>query len=182
MGTPVAIKAALGLAAVAAILAISSSTSKRKTMTVFGKRMAIVETALNEVGESDSSKYGAAPGVDWCGIFDLWVYHENGVLTDVEWAYAEDVSGDGKIDFGFLMVPPNALPMTNDPEPADIAYFNTNQHHAMVREVREDEVDLINGNGKGGKVTLSTVPRSKVTAFFSVAPYLKDSLFPENVS
>ncbi len=174
------VKVVVGLAGVAAILLVTSS--RKRTMSIFGKRMSIVETALSEVGSSDASKYGAAPGVDWCGIFDLWVYHRNGILTDVEWAYAEDVSGDGKVDFGFLMVPPKALPMTNSPEPGDIAYFNRNQHHAMVSEVRDDEVDLINGNGSGGKVTLSTVKRRDVTAFFSVAPYLKDSVFPENVS
>lgn len=175
------LKAFLGLAVVGAVVAIASSTSNRKSapMTTFGKRMAIVETALNEVGNSDASKYGAVPGVDWCGIFILWDYHENGILTDVDWAYAEDVNRDGKTDFGFLMVAPNALPVTNNPEPADVAYFNKNQHHALVRAVRDDEIDLINGNGKGGRVTLSTVNRHDVTAFFSVAPYLRDSVFPE---
>lgn len=175
-----AVAIAAGLAAATVVLLISNS-GKRK-MTVFGKRMSIVETALNEVGNNDSSKYGAAPGVDWCGIFDLWVYHQNGILTDVEWAYAEDINRDGKTDFGFLMVPPKALPMTNSPEPGDVAYFNKNQHHALVEAVRDDEVDLINGNGLGGRVTRSTVPRSKATAYFSVAPYLKDSVFPENVT
>lgn len=175
------IKAALGFAAVATVIAVASS-SKRKTMSVFGKRMAIVETALDEEGNSDASKYGAAPGVDWCGIFDLWVYHQNGILTDVEWAYAEDVSGDGRIDYGFLMVPPKALPMTNSPEPGDIAYFNRNQHHALVEDVRGDMIDLINGNGLGGKVTRSTVNRQEVAAFFSVAPYLRESVFPESVA
>lgn len=178
MATTVA-KAAIGLGALAAILLV---TSGKRKMSTFGKRMAIVETALNEVGNSDSSKYGARPGADWCGIFDLWVYHENGILTDVEWAYAEDINHDGKTDFGFLMVPPHALPMTNTPEPGDIAYFNTNQHHAMVAEVRDTEVDLINGNGLGGKVTTSTVPRSKATAYFSVAPYLRDSILPEGIT
>lgn len=171
-------KVALALAAFGVVILATVSTRK-EPMSVFGKRMAIVETALNEVGESDSSKYGAAPGVDWCGIFDLWVYHQNGVLLQVEWAYAEDINHDGKTDYGFLMVPPYALKMTNDPQPGDIAYFNRNQHHAMVSAVRDDEVDLVNGNGIGGKVTVSTVKKSAVTAFFSVEDYLMDSVLPE---
>jgi len=163
-------------------LLISDNTNKKaQTMTTFGKRMSIVRTALEEVGQSDASKYGAPKGVDWCGIFDLWVYHQNGILTDVNWAFAEDINRDGKTDFGFLMVSPKALPMTNSPEPGDIAYFNKNQHHALVESVRGDEIDLINGNGIGGKVTRGTVKRFQVTAFFSVAPYLKDSIFPNAI-
>lgn len=174
-------KVALALAAFGVVF-LATSSNRKEPMSTFGKRMAIVETALNEVGESDASKYGAAPGVDWCGIFDLWVYHQNGILTQVDWAYAEDINHDGKTDFGFLMVPPNALPMTNSPEPGDVAYFNRNRHHALVSDVRDDEVDLVNGNGKGGKVTTSTVKKSAVTAFFSVAPYLRNSTMPEGIA
>lgn len=158
-------------------------------MSIQGKRMAIVTTALNEVGNSEPKKYylGVVKGIvsghlDWCGIFGLWVYHQNGILTDVTWHFGDDTNHDGHPEFGFLMVPPKALPMTNTPEPGDIAYFNRKQHHAVVEAVQINEISLINGNGLGGKVTRSTTHRQAVTAFFSIAPYLKDSVFPENIS
>lgn len=165
-------KLVLGLAIILGVITVARPRKKGTAMIPDEKRRDIVNTALAELGSRDAAKYGAAPGVDWCGIFVLWVYHQNDVLPHVRWAYAEDINRDGRTDYGFLMVPPYALPQTRRPEPGDVAYFNRNQHHALVEAVRDNVVDLINGNGEGGKVTRSTVPISSVTAFFSIAPYL----------
>jgi hypothetical protein len=64
--------------------------------------------------------------------------------------------------------------MTYVPKPGDIAYFEKNQHHAIVAAINTDgTVDLINGNGTGGAVTESRPAKTKVTAFFSIQPLLE---------
>lgn len=132
------------------------------------KRAAMVEAALAEVGKADLDKYfaSAAPnaigsGVNWCGIFALWALHQAGIAPGVTWVVSK----------GFLY----RLKQTSEPKPGDIAYFDKNQHHAIVRAVRADEVDLINGNGTGGVVSLSTAPKSKARAYFSIERFLEGS-------
>ena len=93
-------------------------------------------------------------GQAWCGAFALWALHKAGVARNVFW----------QVGNGFL----SHFPTTSNPQPGDIAYFNQYQHEAVISSVTSATVGLINGNGTGGKVTVSTVPRSSVTAFYNV--------------
>lgn len=133
-------------------------------------RALVVRAATAEVGSSDAAKYWAdampgvnAKGLDWCGAFCLWALHQAGLALDRHWVIGK----------GFILVGPHPLPTTKDPKPGDIAYFNKNQHQAIVSSVSPTAVTLINGNGTGGKVSPSTVLKSAVTAFFSIEPLLK---------
>lgn len=127
------------------------------------RRAAVVAAARSQIGRTDPAPYwervyGSYPGksYSWCGVFDLWALHEAG-LTSQNW-----VTGIG-------FIAPLGLRTTVYPEPGDIAYFSRNQHHAIVDHVNDDgTVELINGNGIGGAVTVSTVPTSSVTAFYSI--------------
>lgn len=130
------------------------------------KRAQVVELARAELGKRDLARYfasaapaflGSNPAPEWCGIFGLYVLRTVG-LTDWQW----------RIGLGFLY----RLPVTTSPKPGDMAYFDKNQHHAIVAGVRGDEVDLINGNGMGGVVTASTAPLSKAKAYYSIQPLL----------
>lgn len=132
-------------------------------------RDAVVLAALSQVGSSDAARYWAdvMPGVnagklDWCGAFALWCLHQAGLALDRHWVIGK----------GFILVGPHPLPTTTDPKPGDIAYFNHNQHQAIVSAVTASGVELVNGNGSAGKVSISTVPKSAVTAFFSIEPLL----------
>lgn len=129
-----------------------------------GKRERVVAAALSQVGKSDAEKYWADVMTtmerprDWCGAFVLWALHRAGLARGWYW----------EVGKGFLY----RLPTTRDPKPGDVAYFTTNQHHAVVTAVRPTEVDLVNGNGTGGKVTRSTAQRANVAGFYSIEPLL----------
>lgn len=132
-------------------------------------RSKVTAAARSQLGSSDAAKFwaDASPrvnmfGADWCGAFALWALHQAGLALDWEW----------EPSLGFLMTKKHQLPITKKPEPGDIAYFEHNQHHAVVAEVTDTDVTLINGNGAGGVVTEVTVPRMGVTAFFSIGPLL----------
>lgn len=124
------------------------------------KRWLVVYFASREVGNSSPLKYWQSAGASqllgqaWCGAFALWALHKAKVATNVFW----------KTGSGFL----SNFPTTLTPQSGDIAYFNQYQHEAVISSVTSDTVSLINGNGTGGKVTTSTVPRSSVTAFYNV--------------
>lgn len=131
------------------------------------QRAEVVNAALREVGSGDAQKYWdvSAPGVaigkgiSWCGGFALWALKQAGLATNVFWEFGK----------GFLY----KLPTTKNPQPGDIAYLTKNQHHAVVSSTNADgSVNLINGNGAGGKVSLSTTPRSSIAAFYSIDPLL----------
>lgn len=132
-------------------------------------RAQVVRIATEEEGKSDALKYNAGvlvsttPAKYWCGIFNLWVLHQAGLAKNTKW-----ITGTG-----FLY----QLPKTSDPKPGDTAYFSKEQHHAIVGEVNSDgTVTLINGNGAGGKVSFSRVPKSSVTAFYSIKPFIDQVL------
>ena len=132
-------------------------------------RSAVVFAALSQVGNTDPKPYwdDVLPNTDvghadWCGAFALWALHQAGLALDRQWV----------IGRGFILVGPNPLPQTTDPQPGDIAYFNKNQHEAIIESVTPGAVQLINGNGTGGAVSVSTVPRSAVTAFYSIKSLL----------
>lgn len=128
-------------------------------------RTRVLRAARSRLGASDASEFWAdtLPGMpssswpaDWCGAFVLWALHQAGLARGLSW----------QIGSGFLI--PN-LAQTSDPKPGDVAYFDHNQHEALIESIKPDgTLTLLNGNGDGGKVTESTVPRSAVTAFFSL--------------
>jgi hypothetical protein len=133
-------------------------------------RARVVAAAEGELGKSDARPYwlevsNGAQGPfppNWCGAFALWALHKAGLGLSRHWVVGK----------GFLLTPP-ALPQTRTPEPGDVAYFERLQHQAIVAKVYPDgSVDLLNGNGTGGKVTRSHVQPSQVTAFFSIAPLI----------
>lgn len=131
-------------------------------------RQAIVEIALSEVGQVDPRIYlldalGRYETVSWCGIFALWVYRRAGI-TNALWATGPRV-------YGFVY--PLHLGSTIAPKPGDLAYFTRNQHHAIVAAATKDEVTLVNGNGEGSKVTITTQLRLSVASFFSIEPLIR---------
>jgi hypothetical protein len=125
----------------------------------------VVRLAMSELGKSEPSRYWdevltpdeTRPEHSWCGAFALWVLRSLG-LTD--WTY--DRNGAWFYQ----------LPATKHPEPGDLAFMQGIRHLAIVSAVGPDSVDLVNGAGTGGKVTTSTVSRSAVTEFRSIAPLL----------
>src|ERR1700690_1872672 len=135
--------------------------------TMVDKRSLVVNAAMSQVGSGDAQKYwdATAPGVTankslaWCGAFALWAIKQAGLAGSWFWQLGK----------GFLY----QLPITHSPQPGDVAYFSKMQHHAVVQSVNPDgTVNLINGNGAGGKVSLSTSPQSAVAAFYSIQPLL----------
>lgn len=133
------------------------------------KRIAVASAALREVGNSDAVKYWSRVRREpppyphaWCGAFALWCLKEAGLASDIYW---RDV-------LGFLMVRPHVLEIVHAPDTGDIAYFNHNQHHAVVCHATNGIVRLVNGNGEKGKVTISDTPLENVSYFFSIGRLL----------
>ena len=130
-------------------------------------RRAVVRAAVREPGDKPrvAEYWKAALGhdgehpPDWCGALPLWALKRAGLARDLQW----------EVGKGFLY----HLPTTSVPKPGDIAYFNKNQHHAIVQAVNSDgTVSLINGNGTQGHITQSRPNRSAVTAFYSIKPLI----------
>ncbi len=160
----------LGGLAGAGILALLLRGDKNPLVSL-SPRQRVVQAALSQMGSTDKAKYWASAlpgqnpaGLDWCGAFALWCLHQAGLATTWYW----------QISVGFLMTTQHRLPTTTMPQPGDIAYFNTNQHEAVVVGVDNVNrtVDLANGNGHLGAVSPSTIPWNSVTAFFSIEPLL----------
>lgn len=141
-------------------------------------RAAVVAAAVSQLGNNNPAPYWAdvLPGkdagdADWCGAFALWCLHQAGLALDWFW----------EIESGFALSDKHqSLPQTKAPLPGDMAYFDHNQHMAVVELVSASAVQLINGNGNGGAVTRSTAARSSVTAFFSIAPLLAEAGLPNS--
>ncbi len=148
-------------------------------------RRQVVEAAKSQVDNSDPSKYwldtiGTRRGPKhWCGAFALWALHQAGLAISWRWVIGK----------GFLW----RLERTKDPKPGDIAYFNLQQHHAVVIEVTADRVHLVNGNSrpKGvlkipSMVVINERPRKDVTAFYSIAglipPFTPNNPPPDEVA
>lgn len=132
-------------------------------------RNAVVDAAFKEVGNSSSTKYwkDVLPSTNqyptsWCGAFALWALHQAGLAKSINWI----------IGIGFLY----KLPQTKSPKVGDIAYFTVNQHQAIIASLNDDMVTLINGNGEAGKVSVSTIGKSRVTAFYSIQPLIDQVL------
>lgn len=133
-------------------------------------RLRVAQAALSQVGKGDASVYwadvlpGYPPGSypkDWCGGFALWSLHQAGLGKNLFWV----------IGLGFLS---GNLPETGVPQVGDIAYFDTNEHEAVIVGVDyvRGTMDLVNGNGTGGVVSTSTTPISHAAGIYSIAPLL----------
>lgn len=130
-------------------------------------RARVVRAAESQIGQTDASPYWAdvLPGTppsgypkDWCGAFALWCLHQAGLAKDLDWIVGR----------GFLF----NLPTTTSPQPGDIAYFDSNEHQAVVVGVSPAVVSLINGNGTAGAVSPSTADISHAAGYYSIAPLL----------
>lgn len=153
--------------AIAVLAAVGAATSLWALWPV-SPRLRVAQYAQSQLGRSDASPYWAdtLPGTppsgypkDWCGGFALWALHQAGLGKNLNWI----------IGVGFL----DKLSTTQNPQVGDIAYFDNNQHHAVVVAVNADgTVSLVNGNGTGGAVSASVVPRSHVAGFYSIASLL----------
>lgn len=171
---------------VSAFAALGIGTLYMFSTPVDPRRKQIVNAVLSQIGEKDPLPYwrDAMPNAseseypkDWCGGFALWAVHQGGIGKTLEWLIANP--NDPKHLQGFLI--PNLM-QTRNPQPGDIAYFDHNQHHAVVADVFGDSVQLVNGNGVGEQVTVSSLPKQAVTAFFSIEPLLKKSPLPAVVT
>lgn len=139
-------------------------------------RVRVTDAATGQLGVTDARRFWAdvlPPGTpvssypkDWCGAFALWALHQAGLGKGVLWEF-------GPPNYGFLY----RLPHTNDPEPGDIAYFDHNQHHAIVTDVGlpGGRLGLLNGNGTGGAVTASSIDPSEALGFYSIAPLIAEA-------
>jgi hypothetical protein len=158
-----------GLAILGIVIVYRKRLMSLSFVPTISPRQAVVNAALGEVGSNDTMKYWslAAPGstigkgISWCGAFALWALKQAGLALNIFWVFGK----------GFLS---GNLPITKDPQPGDVAYVDKPyQHHAIVQSVNPDgTINLINGNGENGKVSLSTTPRSHVTAFYSIQPLI----------
>lgn len=148
----------------AACVAIAAALGLRGRTTADGLRARVVEIAGSQLGQANLNEYfrAVAPqfiggNPSWCGIFALWALQQAG-LTDWRWETGR----------GFLY----RLPQTRDPKPGDIAYYDANQHQAVVVRRRGDIVDVLNGNGVGGVVTASSPAFAKARAYYSIEPLI----------
>ena len=133
-------------------------------------RSLVVWSGLFRVGYADPETYwrrvGVKHGADstsfeppfpphWCGAFHLWCLHEAGLC---DWPWVIDSGND---TWGYCW----RLQLTNKPQPGDAAYFTKNQHHAIwVGDGR-----IVNGNGKGGEVTVTWVHNDhEPDAYYSI--------------
>jgi hypothetical protein len=129
-------------------------------------RMQVVNAAISQIGPQDPQKYWLDvvpehPGFKgaWCGGFALWAIRQAGIAQDVHW----------EIGKGFCY----QLPITKNPLPGDIAYFDQPyQHHAIVESIQDDSVNTIDGNQPGNQVLRRTRPIETVTAFYSIDPFI----------
>lgn len=132
-------------------------------------RARVVQRATDMLGVTDARAFWRdvlPPGTpesaypkDWCGAFALWCLHQAGLGLDLSW----------EVGMGFL----EHLPTTQHPQAGDIAYFDNNEHHAVVTDPDvgiPGSVGLINGNGNAGAVSAST--SSGAAAYYSIQPLI----------
>ncbi len=132
----------------------------------------IVAWAESQEGESDPQRYwlsaigrpASDPETDWCGAFVLTALHRQGIALNRKWALGK----------GLEATLPE-LEKTKNPERGDIAYFTQSQHVAIVAEVTGNTVRLVNGNGAGGRVTITNRPLKDAKAYYSIAQYLRET-------
>lgn len=171
-----------GLAAIGAGLAFWSAMRDEDRPTpiplpepspdVLRGRDAVVAYARGEIGQQDPAKYwgDVLPGTTggypphWCGGFTLWALHQAGLAKTINW----------KIGKGYCY----QLPITRNPQPGDMAYFDQPyQHHAVVVDVSGDTLTTVDGNQPGQTVRERTrsIAATK-PVFYSIAPLLDGTL------
>lgn len=103
---------------------------------------------------------------EWCGALALRCLHAAKLGLAYKWMF-------GPPHYGFLF----RLEQTHEPEPGDIAYLDKPwQHHAIVTDVEGDTVHTIDGNqGASAPIKTHEAPRSHWTAFYSIAPLLREA-------
>lgn len=160
--------AAIG-AAIGGVFLLKRDTAGSSGCTEADFRQRVVDAAKSQVGKKNLNVYfaDAAPQYvnqhpEWCGIFALWCLHQAGLGKDIQWETAK----------GFL----KAAWQTSDPKPGDIAYYEQYQHQAVVLDVHADTVDLANGNGSGGVVSLSSPARAKAKAYYSIQKLIDEAV------
>jgi len=174
---------------------LRSAVVKASFATMTDIRGEVVAAAESQIGLSEPEPYWLACNVErpfppaWCGAFALWSLKRAGLACAWDW----------QIGRGFLW----RLTLTSSPQIGDIAYFAKHQHHAVVSaflipsrqpfaghvstvETNEyyaktdppSHVELVNGNGKDGRVTQTVTPTRYVTAFYSIDRLLTPSELP----
>lgn len=142
-------------------------------------RSALVVRAQLEIGEQDPDKYwrvvqpklmGNKHRISWCGGFALWCLREV-KLCDWEWI----IYGSDGNKSGFLF----RLKRTDSPLPGDIAYFEKNQHHAIVEKTDDELVHSIDGNTmpyprEGVRAYIRH--RNEISAFYSIASLISEQV------
>jgi hypothetical protein len=135
------------------------------------KRDLVNVIARAKLGLADPSPFWARCQVPrpfppaWCGGFALSCLIEAGLCR---WPWLFATATDKRSGFLYRLSPPRRRPDGI----GDIAYFEKHQHHAIVGRIDGDSVELINGNGEGGRVSLSTKNVGDVTAFYSIGRLL----------
>lgn len=132
-------------------------------------RATVAAIALSQLGNKDAERYwsevsvGAHPKTSWCAAFVLWVLRKAG-LTD--WTY--DANGSWFY----------RLPATEDPDPSDLVFFPDTRHLALIDEIEDGGIWVINGAGSGGAVSRGFVSRAKLVEreaeFFSLDPLIRE--------
>lgn len=129
----------------------------------------IVAWAESQEGLSDPSPYWQSAldtpkgPKSWCGAFVLTALHKAGLATSSRWFVGK----------GLERTLPK-LTRTSAPQRGDIAYYTKQQHMAIVADVKDGLVRLVNGNGAGGRVTINERPLSDAAAYYSIQPYLDE--------
>lgn len=144
-------------------------------------RQSVVACAREYLYETDSSCFwqdvcpsiaGSTAKLAWCGAFALHVLRKCG-LTDWHWVLRK----------GFIWCDDNGrnlkaprLPITRNPKPGDIAYFNLPfQHYAIVIEqttmgaAKRRAVHLIAGNTPDVDESVADITKP---VFFSIQPLI----------
>jgi len=158
------------------------------------KRAAIVATARGELGDqakgsrrvyeyarevlpqtwTDAQVKQFAGEREWCGVFALWCYRQNGIGLGVNW-----ISGSGFAQSAWIITPGDGLP-----KPGDLCIRPKNGagkfvwHHAIVASYATGgELVTVDGNQPGVLVRRRPVPRDNMI-YYSIDSLLTRALGP----
>lgn len=135
-------------------------------------RLAALETAIGELGKTDSIPYAAAAlrlteeqarqqgaeRLSWCGLFCVWCYQRAG--SAASWVIGKGIT-------------PRLL-WVSEPTPGDVGYIDQPfQHYALVAARFGRQIISVDGNSPGGVVAMRTRDVGEFSGFLSA-----DSLRP----
>lgn len=138
------------------------------------RRLKAVAYAKSQVGPGNITHYWASCGISpapdpkskwgqWCGVFTLTCLHEAEIAEAVMW-----LTG-----LGFLY--PQHLPITKDPQPADVMYVDhPYRHHGLVVSLKDGILTSVEGNTPDVKLRSRPLPEG--VTFYSIAPLLNEPL------